>query len=597
MPTEAKVWWIMRVAGVLLLFSGMLALPPGPFAQSVADGVPAALPTFKANTTNVLVDVVVTDSHNKPVNDLTQDSFTVLENGHPQQIVSFEAYPSPTAIIPAPLPALPAGVYTNAQAVAGNNTVDVLLIDALNTSTVNQAESHQMLLAYLKTLPVNKPVAVFTLDTRLRQLEDFTTDHTALLKAVEDFARLPRKSPLLKTAQDTEKQMKDEDDAYELSLAAHKPAMGKTMMLQLKKFSAEQESFNISLRVQYTLSALDQLARYLSGMPGRKNVLWLSGSFPLAVLPNPELNNPYQAARDFSEAVDHTASLLAKARVAVYPIDARGLFPQSLSAPSMSGGGFARTPDRVNAAESADSSLHAEERLTLDEVAHVTGGEAIANTNDLKSALQEVDRNGTHYYTLTYVPSNKSQDNKVRTIEVRVHPGKYRLSYRRSYVAAPTPPKGDTFSILLQHDIPASAQILFRLSPTRIAVQPASAPIAGSNPNPLRPVTRYSIGYDVDVAPLELVASPDGILHGSTTLVVIAYDRDGRPLNSTSNTLNLNVPSVEYPRFIKEGIHYRQQLDIPTQTAWLRAGILDHTSGNVGSLEVPFSVSVSPSSR
>ena len=100
-------------------------------------------------------------------------------------------------------------------------------------------------------------------------------------------------------------------------------------------------------------------------------------------------------------------------------------------------------------------------------------------------------------------------------------------------------------------------------------------------------MTRYSIAYDVDVAPLVLSASADGVLHGQATLVSIAYDRDGKALNSVANTLSLNVPSAEYARFIKEGIHYREQLDIPAQAAWLRAGIYDHVSGQVGSLEVP----------
>jgi hypothetical protein len=374
-----------------------------------------------------------------------------------------------------------------------------------------------------------------------------------------------------------------------------KPGVGQSMLKSLQQFNAEQDSFTISLRVKYTLAALDQLARYLSGMPGRKNVLWLSGSFPIAVLPNPDLKDPYQAARDFSVEVDHTASLLAKARVAVYPIDARGLFSQPLLAASISGGSAVRNPDRVVAAESADFSLHAEEQMTLEEVAHVTGGEAISNTNDLKGALAEVDRNGNHYYTLAYLPSDKSQDKKVRRIEVRIHPGSYHLSYRRSYVAAPASPPDDMFLVLLQHDIPSSTQIVFRLSPMRIAVQPASAPLAGSNPNARRPVTRYSIGFDVDVAPLQLIASADGVLHGSATLVVIAYDRDGQALNSTSNTLNLDVPSVAYPQFMKQGIQFRQQLDIPAQAAWLRAGILDHTSGTAGSLEVPLSLSPSSS--
>jgi hypothetical protein len=125
------------------------------------------------------------------------------------------------------------------------------------------------------------------------------------------------------------------------------------------------------------------------------------------------------------------------------------------------------------------------------------------------------------------------------------------------------------------------------MSPLRGGVQPETAPLAGSNPNVRRPVTRYSIAYDVDVTPIVLSASADGVLHGQATLVSIAYDRDGKALNSVANTLALNVPSAEYARFEKEGIHYREQLDIPAQAVWLRAGIYDHVSGQVGSLEVP----------
>jgi hypothetical protein len=336
------------------------------------------------------------------------------------------------------------------------------------------------------------------------------------------------------------------------------------------------------------------LLRWQFQNPSKRWLLWLSGSFPLAVMPDLALSatrttwterNSHDAARDFSAAVDRTASLLAKARVAVYPIDARGMSSQSMGAPSMSGGSAVRNPDRVNDAQAAEASLHSEERLTLEEVAHVTGGEAVVNTNDLKRALDEVDRDGSHYYTLAYAPANQSENNKIRRVEVRVQPGNYHLSYRRSYVASPSLAQNDTFPILLQHAVPSSTQILFRLSPAQVGVQ--SGPVAGSNPNVRRPLTRYSIGYDVDVAPLQLNASADGTLHGSVTLVVIAYDSNGTPLNSTSNALSLNVPAGAFPQFVKQGIKYSQKLDLPAQAAWLRAGILDSNSGAVGSLEVP----------
>ncbi len=576
----------MRADRPLLLVSGILALASAAFAQSSPATTPA-LPTFKAGATNVLVDVVVTGHHNNPVEGLSQDNFSVLENGQPQQIVSFTSHPSATSLKSVPPPRLPAGVYTNAEAVADDDTVDVLLLDALNTPTNGQVQSHRVMVEYLKTLPVNKPIAIFTLYTQLRQLEGFTTDHAALLKAVDEFTRYPQTSPLLKTPQDTEKEMKDEDDAIEFGTLLNKPGIGLMMMRQLQQFNAEQDSFHINLRVQYTLSAFDQLAHYLSGMPGRKNVMWLSGSFPSEILPDPSLKSPTESARDFSQAVNHTATLLANARVAVYPIDARGLFPQALMAPSIGGGTWVRTPDREDAAEAADASEHAEERLTLEQIARATGGEAIYNTNDLKGALDEVDRTGAHYYTLAYASTDKSQDNKLRRIEVRVHPGNYHLSYRRSYSTSPVAPQDNSFLALMQHNVPASTQILFRLSPLRGAVQPATAPLAGSNPNVPRPVTRYTVAFDVDVAPLVLSASADGVLHGQATLVSIAYDRDGKALNSVANTLSLNVPSAEYAGFLKAGIHYREQLDIPAQAAWLRAGIYDHVSGQVGSLEVP----------
>lgn len=563
---------------------------------SLAQSGPSAaepIPVIKTGTTNILVDVVVTRHGGVPVDNLKKESFTVLENGRPQQIASFEPHLPSASTPPASAP-LPSGVYTNVQPAPDGAAADVLLIDALNTPVAGEVQTHRVLIQYLKTLPIGKPVAVFVLDTQLRQLEDFTTDHTALLKAVEAFTRYPEHSPLLKTKEETNAELKNQDAIIEMALAIGKPQITQLQLHKMQQFQAEQSSFNISLRVQFTLAAFDRLGRYLSGVPGRKNVMWLSGSFPLAILPDPDLKNPEQAARDFSASVNHTARLLANARVALYPIDARGLFPAMMSSPSMDGGSITRTPDRVSKAEMGEFSQNAEEQMSLEAFAHATGGEAIYNTNDLQSALAEVDRVGSHYYSLAYVPSNRLQDNKLRRIEVRVKPGNYHLAYRRSYTPSDEPQSnrmGADFASLLQHDVPPSTQILFRVTPTVTAPQPnAKAAILGDNPNSRRPVTRIELEWKIDVALLSLTSSADGVLHGATTLLTIAYDPDGRALNSVSNTLAINVPSAAYPQFLSGGIRYQQKLDIPAKTAWLRTGILDPVSGHVGSLEVPFSV-------
>ena len=38
---------------------------------------------------------------------------------------------------------------------------------------------------------------------------------------------------------------------------------------------------------------MNQLARGLQHLPGRKNLIWFSGSFPINILPDGDLQNPF----------------------------------------------------------------------------------------------------------------------------------------------------------------------------------------------------------------------------------------------------------------------------------------------------------------
>jgi hypothetical protein len=88
----------------------------------------------------------------------------------------------------------------------------------------------------------------------------------------------------------------------------------------MRQFEADIAAFQTDLRVQMTLEAMQQLARYLSGIPGRKNLIWFSGSFPIALDPDDTQQDPFEAMRNYSDQIRETAELLSAARVAVYPV-------------------------------------------------------------------------------------------------------------------------------------------------------------------------------------------------------------------------------------------------------------------------------------
>src|ERR1017187_8842328 len=80
----------------------------------------------------------------------------------------------------------------------------------------------------------------------------------------------------------------------------------------------------MAMRVQYTLDGFDSLARYLVGIPGRKNVIWFSGSFPLDIEPNPDEADPNDSVKHFDAWVRETDHLQPRAPVEVYPVDEGG---------------------------------------------------------------------------------------------------------------------------------------------------------------------------------------------------------------------------------------------------------------------------------
>ena len=202
---------------------------PGLAAGQSPDAQPAS--TLQANSNLVVVDVVVADSHHNPVHKLTKADFTVLEDGKPQAVKSFEEHTSADAPAPLPpLPRLPPGMFTNYTAVAASGALNVLLLDSLNTPTLDKTRLREQVLDFLNEVKPGTRIAIFGITTQLLFLQGFTSDPAVLRAVLSSKKGAPKPSPLTDKAVSgnnlgAEDDVMDwlHDNALSLSAAAETP--------------------------------------------------------------------------------------------------------------------------------------------------------------------------------------------------------------------------------------------------------------------------------------------------------------------------------------------------------------------------------------
>ena len=148
---------------------------------------PSSSVPLRSNTRLVTIDVIVKDSHGATVRDLKKEDFQIMEEHNREQQIDHFAFidRSTNATAHSIQPTASAHIFSNVLPQGLAIPPTVLLMDALNTDTANQPQVHQHMVALLKTLPRNTPVAVFVLGNSLRMLQTFSTDPELLRAAVD----------------------------------------------------------------------------------------------------------------------------------------------------------------------------------------------------------------------------------------------------------------------------------------------------------------------------------------------------------------------------------------------------------------------------
>ena len=602
-----------RLLTTVLFISIALACP----CQQPSQPATPQVPTLKARAQLVLVDVVVTGPDRKPIQGIHRGDFTILEDKHAQTIKAFDehqALTSAEALKFTQLPALAPGVFTNYAPAPTNSALNVILLDALNTPLADQVYVRSQLLDYLRNERPGTSVAIFGLGTQLHLLQGFTSNPEVLKSVVKKPSYAV--SPLL-------------DDQGGSGAVLSVTDLASPTDSQVSAGLADIESLNqaiqLQLRAQYTLDALNILGRYLANIPGRKNLIWFSGSFPLDILPDGDAEDPFHAVANAEAEYRDTANLLARSQVAVYPVDARGLQNLPQFSASQNGSKYVRNPAAFGQDSLKFSKSQAQEHETMSRMAEDTGGEAFFNTNGLSQAVDKAIGEGSSYYTLAYTPANNKWKGDYRHIAVQLQgplAGQgYTLFYRRGYYAddpdssssalasttsteapparTPVPLTGEVsrpspaMRLAMAHGLPQPAEILFK-----VRVLPASAGNEASVPKgnvvnapgfePTKgPYRRYAIDFAAVPADLHFTLT-NGIYQAAVEFVALAYTPEGKVAVSTSGIARTALTPAHYERLTQTGFPFHLELDVPVKgTYTIRAGVHDLTANTTGAFELP----------
>lgn len=579
-----------------------------PSLQQHPDGqgqTPAQAPslTIRQTVRRVIVDVMVRDQYGKPVHGLTAGDFSITDDKQAQHVLSFDAYnfEKPSISRGPNAPPLPPNMFVNLPKDPERGPLYLILLDLVNTEMEDQMRARQQILKFINSKPAGTRFAVFVTTDRLRLIQGFTDDKDLLYAALDPYRPKPHVPKVF--------------------------LMGK----------------NYGYGDPYTaVDMLTHVGQYLDGIPGRKNLMWVSGTFPLSLYPE-DSDSAY-----WDSDVKAELNALAQAQVAVFTVDLRGVVtnPEGALTGGTPHGGAANQSNGVasNSLGSAASNPTLQgmrvagrgnslnrNYATEEEIASITGGRAFYGTNDVAEALTDATEDGGNYYTLTYAPPTGSDDGKCHNIGVKLAQAGYQLSYRRNYCHTPlvSEPRqesedasqssvplifplqaGDVLQGNMRPGAPMLHDLIFSArvrstgsatlaSPAQMAEITAQADYYRTHrknrpDKPVRPVKIQEYSIDYRVYDPQFRAQQARSVNGDRLeFAVAAFDIDGKVLNGTVNDAAPEA-STEVTEN-KSGIYrVHQSLVVPITAVSIRVGVRDRFSDRMGTIEVPLPLQPEP---
>jgi VWFA-related protein len=353
------------------------------------------VPTFRSGVTLARVSVVVKDKQGKPVADLRREDFQIFDNGLPQQIRLFLSESDILSPSP-PKPRAPNTFANQIASTAGSHSgYSVILIDSLFTdwgdiAHPGAANSRVSALRALQSMPAGEKIAIYATTRKLQVICEFTSDRDLLTRQLDRWKAsvdtIEASKAIFAPASTAHPSIK----AHDFDGVTHLPPPGAGSEEDPAVAAAHIDALQ---RASSSNDLMDLVADHLAGIPGRKNLIWLSNRF---VIGTPEL-------RKFNAA-----------GVAIYPVNIDGVTGNL---------------DPLN--------------QVLKSIAAQTGGMAYDMRNDIDVAIGEAVDDGRIGYTLGFYQSGDDISNPFD----QRRPG---ITLRYYPTQAPLPASARTIADLIQ---------------------------------------------------------------------------------------------------------------------------------------------------
>lgn len=550
-------------------------------SASLGTAQQSELPIVRTTTRLVQLNVVVLDKQGHPVRGLSQDDFQVFDNDARQKIVHFSASADDDANEPVKRSPL---VISNRQSHSGEPRgvtvilVDELILDTLVTvdpqfpddPTMPIRQGRLAVLKFLATLKPNEQVALYALRREgVVVIHDFTDNRASLIAAAKSLAG---GGPRGKTISLNGVRP---DAARMLSNWSQNVPTAPTAPNGTQTFRGSDDIDQVLRR-----SGFEAIVEHLRGLPGRKNLVWISSTLPRSVTgfdPGKmaaardanqpiDLNNLgnagklateiYPDTRGHYEELRNFARWLSSANVSVYPMDANQL------------AGASSPPGAPLALGSRDVGQWSAAEM----IASETGGRAIFDSNALDQHLQEIVAQTDASYQIGYYPGDKAWDGKYHNIQVKLARQGLTVLCRKGYYAKDDP--------LIQNWDLALRQVA--RSPVE---SPGIAVTLNVTANPLK-AGPEDVVVKLDVRDIHF----DQIEDRSKATLDVAFvqlGKDGRVLGGIKDRVALALLPETYSDAETQGWFYPRSLWIEPKTEKVRVVVRDISTGAVGSVSVP----------